>query len=90
MATIAVHRESGIKYIVLGGGVRVFTPTGPMQTRASPDRSARETAKSVPVTMTMVCDAEGAVAWFRSEEMVVVEIDGRSPAAILTAGAAYR
>jgi hypothetical protein len=89
MATIAVHRESGTKYIVLGGGVRMFTPSHPLAVggRRTPER---ESPKAVPVTMMALCDAEGTIVWFRSEEMLVLEVDGASPAAILTSGGAYR
>jgi len=90
MATIAVHRESGVKYIVLGGGVRMFTPGHPIAVGTGRDPAARESAKAVPVTTTMVCDAEGAIVWFRSEEPLVVEVDGAPPAAILRNGSAYR
>ena len=90
MAAIAVHRETGIKYIVLGGGVRMFSPTHPLAAGSFVDPAARAAAKPVPVTMIVVCDAEGALVWFRSEELVVVEIDGAPPAAILTTQGAYR
>ena len=88
MTAVAVHRESGTKYVVLGGGVRMFTPTHPMS-GSGPRKAGLETPKSVPVTMMAVCDAEGTIVWFRSDELLVIEIDGVSPVAVLTRSA-YR
>ena len=89
MATIAVHRESGTRYILLGGGIRMFTATHPVRVDAR-SKPGLDSPKSLPVTMMMVCDADGTVVWFRSEEMLVTEVDGGSPAAILTSGTVYR
>jgi hypothetical protein len=89
MATIAVHRESGVRYIVLGGGIRMFTPSHP-STASGRRTKELEPAKSVPMTMIALCDPNGAVVWFRSEEILVTEVDGASPTAILTSGGAFR
>ncbi len=90
MATLAVHRESGTKYIVMGGGIRMFVPGLVASARPLRDPAAREAAKPLPVTMVMACDSAGTIVWFRSEELVVVEVDAATPAAILTATAGYR
>jgi hypothetical protein len=84
MSTIAVHRESGTKYVVLGGDLRMFTPSHPI-----PTATRNESPKPIHVSMTMVCDSEGAISWFRSEELIVVEIDGTPPLSLLTT-AVYR
>ncbi len=39
--------------------------------------------------MMAVCDTEGTILWFRSDELLVIEIDGVSPLAVLTK-TAYR
>ena len=88
MAAIAVHRESGTKYVVLGSVVRMFTPGHGMAGSGQP-KAGLESPKAVPVTMMAVCDAEGTIVWFRSDELLVTEIDGVSPGAVLTR-AAYR
>ncbi len=90
MATLAVHRESGTKYIVVGGGIRMFSPRAAGSARPLRDPAAREAASPVPVAMVMVCDDAGVLVWFRSEELLVVEVDGSTPAAILTATGGYR
>jgi hypothetical protein len=67
----------------------MFTPSHPVG--AAAQRSpGLEVPKALPVTMMAVCDAEGTVVWFRSEEILVLEIDGVTPAAILVARDAYR
>ena len=83
MTAVAVHRESGTKYVVLGSGVRMFTPTHPIA-GSGQRKVGLETPKAVPVTMMAVCDAEGTILWFRSDELLVIEIDGVSPVAVLT------
>jgi hypothetical protein len=89
MATIAVHRESGTKYVVLGGSIRMFTPSHPLAVAGRRNREL-ESPKPVAVTMIALCDAEGTIVWFRSEEMLVTEVDGASPSALLTKDGGYR
>lgn len=82
MATIVLHRESGLRYVLLGTGLRSFTPQSPVP--VAHDRQAGRTPqRPILITSVSVCNGEGEVLWFRSEEIVVVEIDGRSPAAAL-------
>jgi hypothetical protein len=66
----------------------MFTPTHPI-THDGSRPSSSESPKPIPIAMTMVCDAEGATIWFRSEELVVIEIDGAGPASLLKS-AGYR
>ncbi|MBK6690958.1 MAG: hypothetical protein IPG50_01925 [Myxococcales bacterium] len=81
MAIIAVHRESGAKYVILGGGIRMFTPSPPI--KAESQRETSHASRSVPVTMMATCDGEGVITWFRCEDMRVIEIDGAPPSAVL-------
>jgi len=90
MATIATHRESGARYVLLGTGIRTFTPSAPLADAARRKQGGIEAPRAVPITMVAVCDAEGAIVWYRSEELLIVEIDGQTPAAALHRNQAYR
>jgi hypothetical protein len=81
MATIAVHRESGARYVLLGVSVRMFSPAS--LTPATRPAGGAETSRQVPVMMAAACDEAGAIQWFRTDELLVTEVDGQSPASLL-------
>jgi hypothetical protein len=89
MSTIAVHRETGTRYVLLGAGIRTFTPSAPL-----PDAARRkqgvEAPRPVPITMVALCDAEGTIVWYRSEEVRIVEVDAQTPTALLQRNQGYR
>ncbi|MBP1153814.1 MULTISPECIES: hypothetical protein [unclassified Paenibacillus] len=74
MATIVLHKPSGEKYIFLGTGFGAYKAT-----RASvlggdlfPHEEAGE------IMAAAVCDAQGHIRWFETEELQVLEMDGVS------------
>lgn len=82
MAIIVSHRETGARYVLLGADLRMFAASAPLSTAARRARSI-EPPKAVPISMLAVSDAKGAIDWIRSDDAVVVEVDGRTPTALL-------
>ncbi len=79
MATIVKHRRTAGRYVLLGTGFGAYKATRPgvIFGNLLPAEDAGE------VTMAAVCDADGRIGWTASDDLQVVEIEGRSPADIL-------
>ncbi len=79
MAVIVRHTESGSRYVLLGGGYGAWSSSRPslMFGGALPED------RSGDVRVALVCDENGHVAWVESECLVVENVDGRHPSAIL-------
>jgi hypothetical protein len=88
MTLLAVHRPTGARYVFLGVAAQSFTPSAPLPVEARRAK-ALPPPRTISAAMAAVCDAEGAIHWFRSEELTITEVDGHTPAALLRA-AAYR
>lgn len=64
------------EYLLLGSGYTL--PTGAAQASSglllgTPSRG------DAPAEMVMVCNREGSILWFRSQDLEVISIDGKSP-----------
>ena len=79
MAVIVKHIESGEKYVLLGTGFGAFKATRPSLFFGNL-APAEETGQ---VTMVAVCNGEGRIGWVHSDELQVVEVDGKSPAELV-------
>ena len=75
MATIVMHKASGTKYVLLGTGFGAFKASRPSVFFGNllPDEESGE------LTMVAVCDSKGNIGWIHSEELIVVEVDGKAP-----------
>jgi hypothetical protein len=75
MATIVEHKPTGETYTLLGTGFGAYRATRPSVFFGSliPKEDEGELA------MVAVCDREGNIGWIPSEELLVVEIDGKAP-----------
>jgi hypothetical protein len=68
MATIARHRTTGVRYVVLGAThTRHVKTVGGVDSRFS----------------IAVCDAGGAISFLSPHELVVLQVDGASPDRVL-------
>ena len=72
MAIIVKHRPSGDHYLLVGTGV------GTDQVLPS----SRLLKNWLPATVA-VCDRQGEIVWLPATEVVVIEVDGTSPADLL-------
>ncbi len=79
MAIIVEHKDSGKKYILLGTGFGAFKASRPSVFFG--DWLPKE--ESGELTMVAVCDNQGQIGWISSEELTVVEVEGRRPAEML-------
>jgi hypothetical protein len=81
MATIVAHRQSGQRFIVIGSGFTAFTEMKPkwFTYRTQPADMTGQ------MTLIACCGPDGSIGWFWSQELVVVEVDGVSPAQALGA-----
>ena len=79
MATTVRHIESGEKYVLLGTGFGAFKATRPSLFFGNwaPAEEAGQ------VTMVAVCNNQGQIGWVHSDELQVVEVDGKSPTELL-------
>jgi len=79
MATTVRHIESGEKYVLLGTGFGAFKATRPSLFFGNwaPAEEAGQ------VTMVAVCNNQDQIGWVHSDELQVVEVDGKSPTELL-------
>jgi len=78
MATIVQHRASGDRFVLIGTG---FGATKAPATSVTGFLGHIEhTHASDEKEMLCVCDADGAIGWCLTEEMLVVSVDGQPPA----------
>ena len=72
MASIVLHKPSQTRYLLLGTGF------GAYQSERSSfwggDLFPHKTSGEIPVAA--VCDAQGTIHWFLTEELQVIEING--------------
>lgn len=79
MAVIVQAKKSGKQYVFLGTGFGAYKA-------ARPDvflGNLWPTEEEGQITMVAVCDTKGNIRWAHSDDLVVVEVDGVSPAALL-------
>jgi hypothetical protein len=79
MAVIVKHIESGEKFILLGTGFGAFKATRPSLFFGN----LAPTEEAGQVTMVAVCNSQGQIGWIHSDELQVVEVDGKAPAELL-------
>ena len=75
MATVLTHMPTGNRYVLLGTGFGVFQSERPDWLLGS--WSSHTSAGQH--TLVCVCDAEGAVGWLPSSDILVESVDGVSP-----------
>jgi len=75
MATIVVHKRSGIRYILIGTGYGAYKSQLPGVFGGSV--FPREETGEIP--LAAVTDGEGNIKWILTEELVVTEVDGQPP-----------
>ncbi len=80
MATIVQYKTDGKKYVLLGTGFGAYKATRPgvFFGNLLPNEEEGQT------TMVAVCDPNGTIRWTHSEELIVLEVDGHSPSAVLS------
>ena len=79
MAVIVRHRETGAEYILLGAGFGAYKALRPGVFFGN--LAPAEESGELPVAL--VCDADGAATWVRSENLEVLTVDGEKPSEIL-------
>lgn len=86
MATIVLHRPSGLKYVVVGSGFAEWRVTTPSWAGGILDPDIHKGQ----VALIACAEPSGAIKWFHSGELIVVEVDGKSPEQWLTPAEPYR
>ena len=79
MAVIAEHIQSGKKFVLLGTGFGAFKATRPSLFFGN----LAPSEESGQVTMVAVSNNRGQIGWVHSEELRIVEIDGKAPAELV-------
>ncbi|NDI34428.1 hypothetical protein [Chengkuizengella sediminis] len=74
MATIVLHKASGKRYILLGTGYGAYKATRPGLIGG--DLFPNEEQDEIPAAS--VCDEFGTIQWLYTNELQVVEVDGKS------------
>lgn len=72
MATIVLHKPSGIHYVLLGTGYGAYQSHRPSVLGG--DLFPHEHSGEIPAAA--VCDEHGEIHWFLTEELQVAQIDG--------------
>lgn len=75
MANIIKHKETGEKYILLGSGFGMYQSKAPDKLWGNWRPSVDEGFEKA----VCACNVEGEILWFRSTEVSIIEIDGKSP-----------
>jgi hypothetical protein len=79
MATKVLYKQNGQIYLLIGVGYGAFRATRPSLFLGN----LVPTKEQGQLAMIAVTDDQGVVRWARSEDIEVVEIDGKSPAELL-------
>lgn len=80
MAIIVEHKELKMKYILIGTGFGIYKTSKPAGFIAN--RIPKEDLGEM--TMVAVCNEQGKIRWFNSEELIVKKVDEISPGDILS------
>ena len=81
MATIVESTRTGKRYVLLGTGFGAYKATRPgvFFGNLNPNEEEGE------FTMVAVCDPKGVIRWTHSDDLIVIEVDGQSPEALIGA-----
>ena len=79
MATIVKSKADGEKYVLLGTGFGAYKATRPGVFFGNLLPAEHEGQ----ITMVAVSDGQGTIRWTPSDELEVIEVDGKSPTEIL-------
>ena len=82
MAVIVKHRETGERYVLVGTGFGAYKATKPNWFFGN----LMADEQSGELSVVAVCNAEGGIGWFQSNELLVVSIDGEAPDIVLGTG----
>lgn len=78
MATIVLHRKSGRRFVLLGTGFGAYKSARPSVFGGN--LFPREEEGRMP--LAAVCDKNGLIEWFYTDELIVEEVDGQKVADI--------
>lgn len=73
MATIVVHKRTGLRYVLIGTGFGAYKSQSPSFFGGTLFPSEDEGENPVAA----VSDAEGNILWMLTEELIVTEVDGK-------------
>lgn len=73
MATIVVHKRSGLRYVLIGTGYGAYKSQMPSVFGGS--MFPREETGEIP--LAAVTDREGNIKWILTDELIVTEVDGQ-------------
>lgn len=80
MSTIVLHKPTNKKYILIGTSYEKPVKVDYLE----PLYGSLHRSKSNPaMEMAALCDSRGYISFFPSDELIVIEIDGVSPAQII-------
>ena len=80
MAVIVQHRTSDEKYVLVGTGFGAYKALKPNWFFGN--MMADE--ESGEISVVAVCNADGDIGWFRSNELRIISIDGQDPAGAIS------
>ena len=75
MAIIVHDKQTKHRYVLLGAGFGVYESTTP-----------KDSDDLISLPMLACADRSGQIVWLSSEDVVVLEVDGKAPAVLLKDG----
>lgn len=78
MATIVEHLKSGNRYILMGTGFGIYKSS-----RSGSGLNLTAVEEENHFHLVAVCDRQGEIRWFYSDDLVVLEVDGVRPEDLL-------
>ena len=79
MAVIVRHAETGDRYILLGTGYGAYRATRPSLFFGA----LAPVEEEGKLEVAAICASDGRIGWAYSQQLVVVEVDGKPPAEVL-------
>ena len=79
MATKVRHKENGREFLLIGVGFGAYKATRPSLLLGN----RVPTEDEAQMEMVAVCDENGTILWAHSDDIEVIDVDGKAPADIL-------
>ena len=78
MAVIVLHRETGLRFVLIGTGYGMYKSSMPgVVGHLTPIEDRGEKG------LVAVCDSKGTIHWCDSQDLRVVSVDGKTPTELL-------
>ncbi|MGD9676910.1 MAG: hypothetical protein AB7V16_00900 [Vulcanibacillus sp.] len=80
MVTVVIHTESNKRYILVGTGYGTYVKTDP----STPFGFLLPYEETGEIPVAALCDSDGLISWFPTNELRVIQADGMNIADIFS------